>query len=140
MPFGHGAWTPLSRGENDRQRACRSHFVLDQTGLKWYESVTLEEVALGTSVAAIIDVIHELNGSWHKFTSPQVPGFYLVAEQNDLERAYDDIPRSIEALILHDRQERVSVRPEKTYSEYLASLPETHKPAIRHYSVEKIAA
>lgn len=91
-------------------------------------------------MAAIIDVIHELKDGWHKFTSPQIPGFYLVAEQNDLERAYDDIPRSIEALILHDRHERVTVRPEKTYADYLATLPQSHRPAIRHYSVEKIAA
>jgi hypothetical protein len=91
-------------------------------------------------MATIIDVIHECSEGWHKFTSPQVPGFYLVAERDDLERAYEDIPRSIEALIFHDRKERVTVRPEKTYSDYVASLPEAHEPAIRHYSVEKRAA
>jgi hypothetical protein len=88
----------------------------------------------------IITVLHEREDGWHKFTSPEIPGFYMIVEPSDLGGAYDDIPRAIEALILADSGAHVSIRPEKTFSEYLASLPTSHQPATRHYSVERRAA
>jgi hypothetical protein len=89
---------------------------------------------------SIISVVHEFEDGWHKFTSLEVPGLYMVVSAHDLEAAYDDLPRAIELLIFMDTSKRVSVRSEKTYREYLNNLPQSHRPEIRHYSVEPLAA
>ncbi len=94
----------------------------------------------GGAAVAIIDVMHVHEDGWHKFTSSQIPGLYLIVESRDLEQAYDDIPRAIEELIFVDSGKRVTVRPEKTYSDYYKTLPDSHRPIIRHYSVEPLAA
>jgi hypothetical protein len=88
----------------------------------------------------IVTVLHECQEGWHKFTSLEIPGLYMVVPQNDLEAAYDDLPRAIAELIFADSGVRVSVRPQKTYSEHLDSLPESQHPIPRHYSVERKAA
>ncbi len=88
----------------------------------------------------IIEVKHEVSNGWHEFTSPQVPGLYIVAEMDDLEAAYEDVPMVIAQLIEADFGLKVVVEREPSYSEYLDGLPEAFKPSIRHYSVEKIAA
>jgi hypothetical protein len=88
----------------------------------------------------IITVLHEAEDEWHKFTSLEIPGLYMVVRQDDLEAAYKDIPRAIEELILADTGKRVSVHPQKTYGEYLTTLPQSHHPVPRHYSVERAAA
>jgi hypothetical protein len=86
----------------------------------------------------IIDVTHACVNDWHKFRSPQVPGFYLVACKDDLEEAYLDIPELLGALIEADHGKRVKLTPQKTYDEYLASLPREYQPT-RHYSVQRAA-
>lgn len=88
----------------------------------------------------ILDVHHHCADGWHEFTSPQIPGFFLTAEQDDLEVAFDDVPVMIGALIEADHGVQVSVKLEQSYDEYVAGLPEGYKPSIRHYSVEKLAA
>jgi hypothetical protein len=88
----------------------------------------------------IVTVLHESEDRWHKFTSLEIPGLYMVVPQRDLKAAYDDLPRAIEALIFADSGKRVSVRPQKTYKEYLDTLPESHQPIPRHYSIERRAA
>ena len=88
----------------------------------------------------IITVLHECADGWHTFTSPEVPGFYMIVEESDLQGAYEDIPHAIEALIFADSGKRVNVRPQKTYDEYLATLPLSQAAITRHYSVELQAA
>ena len=89
----------------------------------------------------IVDVIHDCKDGWHKFTSPQIPGLYIVAAADDLEEAYADIPRAIAELIFADRGRRPVVRAESSYAEYLKTLPASRRPSeIRHYSVEFLAA
>jgi hypothetical protein len=88
----------------------------------------------------IVTVIHDFEDGWHKFTSLELPGFYMIVPQDDLEAAYEDIPRAIEELIFADIGNRVVVRSQKTYSEYLDSLPESHHPTPSHYSIERRAA
>jgi hypothetical protein len=85
----------------------------------------------------IVTVLDACEDGWHKFTSLEIPGLYMVVPQHDLEAAYRDIPRAIETLIFTDSGIRVSVRPETTYSEYLTSLPDSRRPIPRHYSVER---
>ena len=68
----------------------------------------------------IITVLHECADGWHTFTSPEVPGFYMIVEESDLQGAYEDIPL--------------------TYDEYLATLPLSQAAITRHYSVELQAA
>jgi hypothetical protein len=89
-----------------------------------------------TPKVEFITVLHECEEGWHKFTSLEIPGLYMVVPQDDLKAAYADIPRAIEALIFADTGKRVTVRPQGTYSEYLKSLPESHRPIPSHYSVE----
>ncbi|MGH9552163.1 MAG: hypothetical protein ACRD3W_22440 [Terriglobales bacterium] len=83
-----------------------------------------------------IRVIHEYEDGWHTFTSPDVPGFYLVVEAADLATAVADIPNAIAELIYANRGERVSVHPKEG-----GARSRTHRPAIiTHYSVERLAA
>lgn len=97
-----------------------------------------EVIAMTTD--GIINVLHECDDGFHEFTSPQIPGFYLVVPQDDLETAFADVPRVIEELIHGDYDVRVTVKQEQTYSEYVDGLPDTHKPVIRNYYVERLAA
>jgi hypothetical protein len=69
-----------------------------------------------------------------------VPGFNLVGEQDALEDIYTEIPQVIAALAEADFGHRVLVRLEKTHSEYVENLPESFKPGVSHYSIERLAA
>jgi hypothetical protein len=84
----------------------------------------------------IISVAHESKDGWHKFTSPEMPGLYIVAAPDNLEAAYEDIPRAIEELIFADTGRRVTVQLEKDRTG-LASHP---RPRIQRYFVEFFAA
>jgi hypothetical protein len=72
-------------------------------------------------------------GGWHKFTSSQVPGFYIVAPDGDVDSAYADIPRAIELLYLRNRQQKVQVRFDRVAE---------HGPqsAVRQYSVVPVSS
>jgi hypothetical protein len=61
----------------------------------------------------IITVLHKCENGWHEFTSPQIPGLFMVVEQTDLAAAWRDLPRAIEKLIFVDTGDRVTVMPEK---------------------------
>jgi hypothetical protein len=98
----------------------------------------LSEAAMANH--GIINVLHECADGFHEFTSPQIPGFYIVVGQDDLEAAFEDVPNVIRALIHADYGIRVSVTLEQSYSDYLDKLPESHKPTISNYYVEKLAA
>lgn len=97
-------------------------------------------MADGTRRAAIIDVVRVSEDGWETFTSPQIPGLYMVVESSDLEGAYDDLPRAIELLILNDTGKTVSVRAENTFGDYLKSQAAPGRSIIRHYSIEPVAA
>ena len=43
-------------------------------------------------MSGIINVLHECEEGFHEFTSPQIPGFYLVVDQDDLKAGFEDIP------------------------------------------------
>lgn len=88
----------------------------------------------------IINVLHECEDGFHEFTCPQVPGFYIVVRQDDLEAGFEDVPNVIRELIWADHGIRVSVTHAESYSEYLDKLPDSHKPSIRSYIIEKLAA
>ena len=88
----------------------------------------------------LIDVHHECVDGWHEFTSPHVPGLYIVAEKDDLEAAFEDLPVTIANLIKADYKIDVTVRLEHTYDEYVDNLPPEFRPSIRHYSIERLAA
>jgi hypothetical protein len=90
-------------------------------------------------MAGIVDVRHSCSDGWHKFTSVQVPGLYLVAEQNHLEEAYGEIPILIESIIRADFGTPVTVEIVQTYSDYLEKLPPEYHPEFIHYSVKKAA-
>ncbi len=40
----------------------------------------------------IITVQHVYANGWHEFTCPQIPGFFLLSEEPDLEAAYRQVP------------------------------------------------
>lgn len=89
---------------------------------------------------AIIDVVHQCSNGWHKFSSPHIPGFYMVAEQNDLEEVYSEIPSAIAALIAADFGMDVKLRVQTSYSAYLEELPEEYRPSVSHYVIEELMA
>lgn len=93
-----------------------------------------------TEVTMIVEVQHECVDGYHEFSSRQVPGLYLVAEQNDLEAAFDDIPAVISALIRSDFGGEVAVEPTETYSEYADRLPDEMRSKVHHYSIARKAA
>lgn len=72
-----------------------------------------------------IDVEHACEDGYHEFTSPQVPGFYIVS--NDLEVAYADIPAALAALLEADFGGSFTVKPEIPFDQYVRSLPESHR-------------
>jgi len=88
----------------------------------------------------IITVQHTCANGWHEFICPQVPGFYLISEETDLETAYSEVPEGIAEIVSSDEGFPVTVKLQETYSEYLARLPEGFRPSMRHYSIEKQAA
>jgi hypothetical protein len=90
--------------------------------------------------AMILDVKHTCIDGWHEFTADKVPGFFIIAEQDDLESAYHDIPLVLAALIEADFGVKVSVHQAEPYAQYEESLPLPLKPSSSYYSVEKIAA
>ncbi len=87
----------------------------------------------------IISVEHLSANGWHAFSCAQVPGFSLLSEETDLESAYEQVPETIAEIIEADEGFPVEVTLEKTYSEYLAALPEGMRPSIRHYSIKAAA-
>jgi hypothetical protein len=96
-------------------------------------------------VSRIIDVTHECDDGWHTFTSEQIPGLFLTAHESDLENAYNDIGRAIEALILADYGWHVRVELKPVFSEYLKTLPPSHQPEPHsrrrlYYTVEDLKA
>jgi hypothetical protein len=91
-------------------------------------------------VTMVIDVVHECSEGWHELTSPQIPGLYIVVEQDDLEAAFHDVPAAIEMLIEADTGRRVKVVQLESYDEYVEKLPPAYRPAsIRHYTVQQAA-
>ena len=89
---------------------------------------------------SIISVKHECADGWHTFTSPQVPGLYLVGRDDDLEGIYQAIPDAIARLALADFGVKVVVRQEKTFSSCVEGLPNKNRAEIAHYSVVPRAA
>jgi hypothetical protein len=87
----------------------------------------------------IITVQHACANGWHEFTCPQIPGFYLLSEESDLESAYEQVPDALSEIIESDEGIRVTVTNEDSYSEYVAKLPEEMRPSFRHYSVKSAA-
>lgn len=49
-----------------------------------------------------VTVEHIAKNGWHEFTCPQVPGFHLICEDADLERAYAEVPDAIAEIIESD--------------------------------------
>lgn len=87
----------------------------------------------------VITVEHEARDGWHQFTCLQVPGLFLLATDADLEQAYTELPAAIADIIEADEGVEMVVELENSYSQYLAKLPETMRPAVRHYSIKRAA-
>lgn len=87
----------------------------------------------------VITVEHVCKDGWHSFMCPEVPGFYLIATDDDLEAAYAQVPEAIAEIIESDTGVSTLVELENSYSEYLAKIPDAMRPSIRHYSVKKAA-
>jgi hypothetical protein len=87
----------------------------------------------------VITVEHVARNGWHEFTCPQVPGFHLISDDVDLERAYSEVPDAIAEIIESDEGTPMLVELENTYSEYLAKIPAAMHPSVRHYSIKRAA-
>lgn len=80
----------------------------------------------------IVTVFHMNGGAWHKFTSPQVPGLYVVVDTGAVESAVKEIPGALEKLIGDSTGHAVRVKPENTFAADLVSK------SLCHYSVERL--
>ena len=87
----------------------------------------------------VITVEHVAKDGWHEFTCQQVPGFHLISEDADLERAYAEVPEAIGDIIEADEGTPMIVELENSYSEYLAKIPPAMRPSFRHYSIKRAA-
>jgi hypothetical protein len=82
----------------------------------------------------VVSVVHEIRDGWHKFTSPEMAGFYLVVAPDDLDAAYEDIPRAIELLLSADSGKRVAARLD------IGAQRSSPDPGVQRYTVEFFAA
>jgi len=88
----------------------------------------------------VITVEHIAANGWHEFTCDQVPGFHLVSQDEDLERAYLEVPEAIADIIESDEGTPMVVELENSYEEYLEKIPAAMRPSsVRHYSVKRAA-
>ena len=87
----------------------------------------------------VITVQHTALNGWHEFTCQQVPGFHLISDDTDLERAYAEVPEAIAEIIESDEGTPMLVELENSYSEYLAKIPDAMRPSFRHYSIKRAA-
>jgi len=71
--------------------------------------------------------------------SPEVPGFYLISSEENLETAYAQVPGAIAEIIESDTGVPTDAELENSYSEYLAKIPDVMRPAVRYYSVKSVA-
>ena len=83
----------------------------------------------------IVDVWHHRSDGYHKFTSPHVPGLYLVTETKDLSDVYQEIPTIISALVKADFGYDVTVSREATCSIYHEITDHMAGPTILHFSL-----
>jgi hypothetical protein len=84
------------------------------------------------SAMPIVDVVYEDVEGWHRFTSPHIPGLYVIVEPDQYWMGYEDVPRVIEMLASGD-DKKVAVRA-------VDRPPGNAKPKILHYSVESLAS
>jgi hypothetical protein len=82
----------------------------------------------------VVSVCYENIEGWHRFTSPQIPGFCVIVEPSQFQVGLDDVPRAIELIIASDHGKRVTATPLPTYSDY-STRTSPNKPEVYHYAV-----
>jgi hypothetical protein len=93
-------------------------------------------MALGLETMPVVAVVYENVEGYHRFTSPQVPGLFVIVEPADYKVGLDDVPAALGMLIESDTGGKVSVRQIETFSEYTDRMPDDAKPTIFHFVVE----
>jgi hypothetical protein len=77
--------------------------VLAKAASIWAGAALLDLFARSmTKSGQVITVEHNAKDGWHEFTCHQVPGFHLVSQDADLERAYAEVPDAIGEIIEAD--------------------------------------
>jgi len=105
----------------------------------------MDEITHGTQVKPTVDsivgVAHEVDDGWHTFTSPQVPGLYMIGKSEDLEELYASVPKVIEELARADFGLIVKVTQRETFSSYIERMNKKFAALeLIHYSVTSEAA
>ena len=59
---------------------------------------------------------------WHVFQSDELPGLYVASR--DAEKAFHDVPLSIQTLVLLDEGIECIAVPEMSFPEFIASIKE----------------
>jgi len=96
-------------------------------------------MATKSTPAPVVDVVHEVVDGWHRFTSPQVPGLYIIVGANDYVAGLNDVPHAIELLIEGDYGRKVAVKQTGTFAAYTDRMPADMRPTIFHYVIEPAA-
>ena len=76
---------------------------------------------------ATVTIRDNASAGWHEFTSPDIPGFYMVAPEEKVTAAYEDIPRAIE-LLYQAQKKKAVVR--------LKGIKSSPGAQIRQYAIE----
>jgi hypothetical protein len=92
------------------------------------------DVAMIGAAMPIVSVCYENVEGWHRFTSPQIPGFCVIVEPDQFQIGLDDVPKALELIIASDHGKRVTASPLPPYSEYFARAP-SKAPRIYHYAI-----
>jgi hypothetical protein len=91
------------------------------------------------TIVSSVAVKHEQKGGWHAFTSPDLPG--LCVASTDMQKAFEDVGRSIETLILLNCGQTVRALPEHTFDEFFeakaASVPVAE--VLKRFSLQRDA-
>lgn len=78
-------------------------------------------------------VSYKFVDGWHVFSSDAIAGLYVASK--DGERAYNDVPKSIELLLKFNEGIECIVKPEHSYMEFLRCVRELQalpdKPKVK---------
>ena len=91
------------------------------------------------TVKTSVSITYTAKDGWHVFASDELPGLYVASR--DLATAYNDVGRSIEALLMLDEGIACVVEPEVAMDEFLAALRglpsdnADYMPTVRRFAV-----
>lgn len=82
--------------------------------------------------SSVVSVFYEDVEGWHRFTSPQMPGFCVIVEPPNYAAAVADIPEAIRVLYERDFKTTITITQLKTFMHHGPA----EKPPVLHFAIE----